>query len=162
MLVSVIFRSRWAVFCVLGLVLGSVAVAQAGARAAQKDQIKTRLIQEATWHLPNATYQTQLRLFAIGPTLGKNDGQFLGTMEFTWKLHGVCSSSAASCSGTADLVTVTKLPGGTISAAGKGLSISKGFIVPIQSGTGTFKGVSGTIDIAPNGQAEDVFNLTLP
>jgi hypothetical protein len=147
---------------VLALVFGSVAVAQAGARAAQKDQITARLIQEATWHLPNETYQTQLRLFATGPTLGKNNGQFLGTMEFTWKLHGTCSSSSASCSGTADLITVTKLPGGTISAAGKGLSVSKGFIVPIQSGTGAFKGVTGTIDIAPDGQAEDVFNLTLP
>jgi hypothetical protein len=83
-------------------------------------------------------------------------------MEFTWKLHGLCSSSTASCSGTADLTTVTKLPGGTISAAGTNLSVAKGFIVPIQSGTGNFKGVTGTIDIAPNGQAEDVFNLSIP
>jgi hypothetical protein len=147
---------------VLALAFGAVVAAQAGAKIAQKDQIKARLIQEATWHLPDSTYRTQLRLFAIGPTLGKNDGQYLGYMEFTWKLHGVCSSSAASCSGTADLITVTKLPGGTISAAGDNLSVSKGFIVPIQSGTGAFKGVSGTITIAPNGAAEDVFNLTLP
>jgi hypothetical protein len=156
------FRSRWAVFCVLALVFGAVVASQAGATAAQKDQITARLIQEATWHLPNQTYRTSLRLFAVGPTLGKNDGQFLGTMSFTWKLHGVCSSSAASCSGTADLITVTQLPGGTISAAGNNLRVANGFVVPIQSGTGAFKGVSGTIDIAPNGNAEDVFNLTLP
>jgi hypothetical protein len=144
------------------LAVCGIAAAQAGATAAQKSQITARLIQEATWHLPDQTYQTQLRLFAISPTLGKNTGQFLGTMEFTWKLYGTCSSSSASCSGTADLTTVTKLPGGTISAAGKKISVSKGFIVPIQSGTGAFKGVTGTIDIAPDGQAEDVFNLTLP
>ena len=72
------------------------------------------------------------------------------------------SSSAAGCKGTTNITTVTKLPGGTIVADGKNVSLAHGLVVPITSGTGIFKGVTGTVAIAPAGMAEDVFNLTLP
>ena len=87
----------------------------------------------------------------------------MGRMSFTWgPLHGVCSSSAAGCNGTTNIFTVTSLPGGTISAGGNNVSLSKGIVVPVTGGTGIFKGVKGTIQIAPASVAEDVFNLTLP
>jgi hypothetical protein len=57
---------------------------------------------------------------------------------------------------------VTKLPGGTITAGGKNVSLAHGLIVPIESGTGIFKGASGSIAIAPAGVAEDVFTIKLP
>jgi hypothetical protein len=87
----------------------------------------------------------------------------MGRMSFTWgPLHGECSSSAAGCNGTTNIFTVTSLPGGTISAGGNNVSLSKGIVVPVTSGTGIFKGVKGTIQIAPASVAEDVFNLKLP
>jgi hypothetical protein len=63
--------------------------------------------------------------------------------------------------GDSYLETTTKLPGGTITANGKNVSLTHGLVVPIQSGTGIFKGVKGTVDIAPNGSAVDVFKLVM-
>ena len=131
---------------------------------------KVKLVQEATYRHPHPpdgnagdTFSTTLRLFAIGNVLGFPDKTPMGTMAFTWgPLNGACSTAAASCSGTTNLLTVTKLPGGTITANGLNVSLAHGLVVPIQSGTGIFKGVKGTISIAPQGVAEDVFNLVMP
>jgi hypothetical protein len=84
-------------------------------------------------------------------------------MSFLWgPLKGECSSSAASCEGTTNIQTVTRLPGGTITAGGKNVSLASGIVVPIQSGTGIFKGVTGSIQIAPLGVAVDIFRLVMP
>ena len=131
---------------------------------------KVRLIQEATYRHshppagdPGDTFSTTLRLFAIGDVLGFPNNTPMGTMAFTWgPLNGACSTAAAECSGTTNLQTVTRLPGGTITANGTNVSLSKGLVVPIQSGTGIFKGVTGSIEIAPQGVAEDVFHLKMP
>jgi hypothetical protein len=133
---------------------------------------KVRLIQEQTIrhhksadgdNHTNDTFSTSLRLFAMGTTLGYPDGTPLGRMAFNWgPLNGTCSSSAAGCSGTTNLSTVTKLPGGTLTAGGKNVSLAHGLIVPIESGTGIFKGAKGSIAIAPAGVAEDVFTIKLP
>ena len=113
--------------------------------------------------LSKDTFSTELRLFAIGTVIGFPDNTPMGTMEFNWgPLNGNCSSSAAGCSGTTNINTFTKLPGGTLTAGGQNVSLSKGIVVPIQSGTGIFKGATGSIDIAPASIAEDVFNLKLP
>ena len=57
---------------------------------------------------------------------------------------------------------MTRLPGGTITAGSNNVSLSDGIIVPVRSGTGIFKGVTGTIQIAPLGVAVDVFHLVMP
>ena len=131
---------------------------------------KVSLIQEATYRHanpppgdPGDTFSTTLRLNAIGNVLGFPQGTPMGTMSFLWgPLKGACSSSAASCEGTTNIQTVTRLPGGTITAGGKNVSLASGIVVPIQSGTGIFKGVKGTIQIAPLGVAVDIFHLVMP
>jgi hypothetical protein len=155
-------------FILAALVLAA-AVSTAGA-VSKPVTLKVRLIQEATVRHPHPpagdpgdTFSTTLKLYAIGSVLGFPDGTPLGRMSFTWgPLHGSCSSSAPGCSGTTNIFTVTSLPGGTITAGRTNVSLSKGIVVPIQGGTGAFKGVKGTINIAPAGVAEDVFNLELP
>ncbi len=152
--------------------LGTAFAATAGAHGTLSGPVtlKVRLIQEATIRHqhppagdPGDTFSTTLKLYAIGSVLGFPDGTPLGRMSFTWgPLHGECSSSAAGCAGTTNIFTVTSLPGGTITAGSNNVSLSKGIIVPIQGGTGAFKGVKGTINIAPSGVAVDVFNLQLP
>ncbi len=112
---------------------------------------------------PGDTFSTTLRLNAVGNVLGFPAGTPMGTMAFNWgPLSGSCSSSSASCSGTTNIQTVTRLPGGTITAGSNNISLSDGIVVPVQSGTGIFKGVSGTIQIAPLGVAVDVFHLMMP
>ena len=154
------------------LLLASILAMPGEGASSRKLSFKVRLIQEQTvrHHLASNgtdmskdTFSTQLRLFAIGTVIGFPDNTPMGTMEFTWgPLNGSCSSSAGGCSGTTNISTFTKLPGGTLTAGGKNVSLSKGIIVPIQTGTGIFKGATGSIDIAPASIAEDVFNLTLP
>ncbi len=137
-------------------------------RAATKSVVITvRLIQEATYQHPHPppiglVLSTTLRLYAVGTVLGLPNNTFLGTMSFTYQLHGSCSSSAAGCTGTTNLQTVTSFPGGTITADGDHISLSSGLVVPVQSGTGIFKGVSGSIEIAPGGAASSVYRLKLP
>jgi hypothetical protein len=153
--------------------LAASALAGAGRSAAPAKGplvFKVRLIQEATYRHshppagdPGDTFSTTLRLFAIGDVLGFPNNTPMGTMAFTWgPLNGSCSTAAAECSGTTNLQTVTKLPGGTITANGTNVSLSKGLVVPIQSGTGIFKGVTGSIEIAPQGVAQDVFHIRMP
>ena len=131
---------------------------------------KVRLIQEATYRHPHPpagdpgdTFSTTLRLFAIGNVLGFPNNTPMGTMAFTWgPLNGSCSSNAAACNGTTTILTTTKLPGGTITANGKNISLSNGIILPIQSGTGVFKGVKGKVFVAPGGNHVDIFKLVMP
>lgn len=154
----------------LVVALAVVASASAAPKLNGPVSFKVRLIQEATIRHqhppagdPGDTFSTTLKLYAIGSVLGFPDGTPMGRMSFTWgPLHGICSSSAAGCNGTTNIFTVTSLPGGTISAGGNNVSLSKGIVVPVTGGTGIFKGVKGTIQIAPASVAEDVFNLTLP
>jgi hypothetical protein len=131
---------------------------------------QVRLIQEATYRHqhppagdPGDSFSTTLRLFAVGNVLGFPNNTPMGTMAFMWGplKGGSCSTAAASCSGTTNLETTTRLPGGTITANGINISLTHGLVVPIQSGTGIFKGVTGTVDVAPNGAAIDVFKLVM-
>ena len=142
----------------------------APAKSAKTVTITVRLIQEVTYQHPNGipsmpgglVLSTQLRLFAVGTVLGFPNNTYLGTMSFTYQLHGSCSSTASGCSGTTNLETLTTFPGGTISANDKQVKLSTGLVVPITGGTGVFKGVTGTVDIAPGGQASSVYHLVLP
>ena len=107
---------------------------------------------------------THLKLYAIGETLGYRAGTFLGTMSFTYHLNpSLCSGSSVGCKGSADLHTLSTFPNGTIYAGGANITLAtSGLVVPIQNGTGFFKGVSGSILIAPNDEHEAFYRLTLP
>jgi hypothetical protein len=163
-------RRLISLFVLVALGVAYVSAASAAHQLSGPVSFKVRLIQEATVRHPHPpagdpgdTFSTTLKLYAIGTVLGFPDGTPMGRMSFTWgPLHGVCSSSAAGCNGTTNIFTVTTLPGGTISAGGDNVSLSKGIVVPVTGGTGVFKGVKGSIQIAPASVAEDVFNLTLP
>lgn len=154
-------------FC-LGAALcvgASPVAASAAARAHASGKtvtITVRLIQEVTYHLPNHFLSTSLRLYAVGSVLGFPNGTYLGNMSFTYQLNGSCSASGAGCSGTTNLQTVTSFPGGTIKAGGAKIALSTGLIVPVESGTGIFKGATGSIDIAPGGQASSIYHLVIP
>lgn len=132
---------------------------------------KVRLIQEATYRHPHPpagdagdVFSTTLRLFAIGTEFGYPDNTPIGTMAFSWSFTGTfqCGSSAPGCKGTTSLQTVTKLPGGTLTANASKVNLATGLVVPILSGTGIFKGATGSISIAPAGIAVDVFHIVLP
>jgi hypothetical protein len=126
--------------------------------------INVRLIQEATFHLKDHFLQTTLHLFAVGETLGFPSNTFLGSMLFTYQFlpGSACSASTAGCTGSTALETVTTFPGGTITAGGPKIKLTTGLIVPITKGTGVFKGVTGSIVIAPGDNAESIYRLTLP
>jgi hypothetical protein len=165
-------RVRRTVPLLAALVLASILAIPGQGAASKSLTFKVRLIQEQTIRHhkssdgedhTNDTFSTQLRLFTIVSTLGISPNTPIGTMEFNWgPLNGSCTTSGSGCSGTTNITTFTKLPGGTLTAGGKNVSLSKGIIVPVTIGTGIFKGATGTIDIAPSSVAEDVFNLKLP
>ena len=148
----------------------AASIAATGQGAKGPLTFKVTLVQEATVRHPHPpagdpgdTFSTVLKLNAIGTVLGFPNGTPMGTMSFTWgPLNGACSSNAAQCNGTTNILTLTKLPGGTITANGINISLAKGIILPVQGGTGIFKGVKGTISVAPGGDHVDVFNLTMP
>jgi hypothetical protein len=126
-----------------------------------------RLIQEATYRHPHPpdgnvgdVFSTTLRLFAVGPLFGKPDKAYVGTMSFSYTFQGACSSAGAGCKGTTNLDTLSKLPGGTITANGNNVSLGRlPYVVPILRGTGTFAGASGTVSIAPSGAATEVYTI---
>jgi len=136
-------------------------------RAATKSlTINVRLIQEATFRTntpQGLRLSTTLHLFAIGEQLGFPPNTFLGSMSFSYILVGSCSASTQGCNGSlSNLITVTHFPGGTISAGGTHIKIGNGLNVPITKGTGIFKGVTGTIVVAPKFAAQSIYQLTLP
>ena len=96
--------------------------------------------------------------------LGFPDGTPMGTMAFTWGplQRRVLQLARPGATGTTNILTVTRLPGGTITANGNNVSLSKGIVVPVQSGTGIFKGVKGTIQIAPAGRRRGRLQPELP
>ena len=162
---------RWILTLAGVLALSALALPIAGGQAAARRVVfKVTLVQEATYRHahppvgdPGDTFSTTLRLNAIGSVLGFPSGTPMGTMAFTWgPLNGSCSTAAASCSGTTTISTLTRLPGGTITAGAVDVSLAKGIVVPVQGGTGIFKGVTGKISIAPSDVAVDIFELTLP
>jgi hypothetical protein len=112
---------------------------------------------------PGDVFSTTLQIFAMSPEFGKSANAKLGQMSFSYTLHGSCSSAAAGCSGTTNITTVTTFPGGTLVANRTNVPFSKaGFVLPILSGTGRFKGATGSIAVAPAGQAESNYTITLP
>ena len=163
-------RRPIALACMLALA-GTLSTAGLAAKVVKAGPLtfSVSLIQEATYrhvHPPghaNDTFSTMLKLNAIGTVLGFPNGTRMGTMAFNWgPLNGSCSSSSAFCSGTTNIQTVTTLPGGTITAGSQHVSVGNGITVPVEGGTGIFKGVKGTVYVAPGGDHVDIFKLQMP
>jgi hypothetical protein len=163
---------------VLGLVL-AVSATAAGAglasrgasdsQKASKMSITLKIIQGVTIrhaHPPAGdsgdVFSVDLKLLTIKNDFDAAPNTRVGNMNFSYLLHGSCSVAGNGCKGTVDIETMTKLPGGTITAVAKGTPIRQPFVVSIKSGTGRYKGATGNVVIAPDGAARNVYNITLP
>lgn len=162
----------------LGLVLALAAMAAgagqsartaAGGQKASKMNITLKIIQGVTVRHPHPPAGDSGDVFSVDLTLLTINNDFdaapntrVGNMSFSYLLHGSCSVAGNGCKGTVDIETTTKLPGGTITAEAKGTPIRQPFVVSIKGGTGKYKGAKGTVVIAPDGAARNVYNITLP
>jgi hypothetical protein len=110
------------------------------------------------------SYDSSLVLMNSGiAQLGKGARATVGKMQFTYTIRKQCTSFGKTCVATADFDTVTTLPGGTVTAGGKSISIAKPTIViPVTGGTGRYKGATGTVSISPTSTKLGTFALTLP
>jgi len=152
----------------LALVAASLSFA-ADAKRTASINMTLKITQGPTFRHPhppdgdaNDQFSTTLTLFTIGSQFDKPDNSRVGAMTFAYVLHGTCSSTGESCRGTADIDTSTRLPGGTITAGGKAIPLRVPFVVPIQSGTGRYKGAKGIIEVAPNGAPRSIYKIRLP
>jgi hypothetical protein len=156
----------------LAVVLLLAAGAAVGAQSASKPtnlSVTLRIIQGVTIRHPHPpqgdpgdVFSVDLTLFTINNDLDTNPNTRVGNMNFSYVLHGSCSVAGTGCKGTVDIETLTKLPGGTITATANKAPIRAPFVVSIRNGTGRYKGATGKIVIAPDGAARNIYNITLP
>ena len=149
----------------VGLAMPPSAIAKP---AATHLSFKVRFIQEATYQSKDADgtrhFKVTLRLFANGANpFNAPDNHALGTTTFAYTLKGSCSSGGGGCQGTTDIATMTRLPGGSLTANGPKVSLARPpYAVPISKGTGRFAGATGQIQIALGGKAFSQYTITLP
>jgi hypothetical protein len=153
-------------------VLAAILVSPGAGTRSRRVTFTVTLVQEQTVRHHKAsdgsdhsrdTFSTTLQLTPIGTVAGFPDKDPSATMGFEWgPLRGNCSSFVPRCAGTTTIHTVTRLPGGTLTAGGKNVSVANGIVVPVEVGTGIFKGARGTVEIAPASAHEAVFTLLLP
>jgi hypothetical protein len=94
---------------------------------------------------------------------GKPAWTRIGSMEFSYTPRNQCPSAARACVATADFDTVSMLPGGTVLASGKSISISNPTItIPVTGGTGRYAGATGTVTISPSSRKLSTYELELP
>jgi hypothetical protein len=166
---------RLTVLALVTVVAAAAVGAGQGARQAAESpkaadlNITLRIIQGVTQRVPGPpagdagdTFWVDLTLFTIKDEFDAAPNTRVGNMRFSYLLHGSCSVSGNGCKGTVDITTTTKLPGGTITAGVKGTPIRQPFVVSINKGTGRYKGAKGTVVIAPDGAARNIFKITLP
>jgi len=109
------------------------------------------------------TSVSSLKLVTLTAQLGRPAGATLGTMRFSYTIRKQCTSFGKTCIATADFETVTTLPGGTVIANGKAVSIAQPSItIPVAGGTGRFAGARGTVTISPSSTKTSTYNLSLP
>jgi hypothetical protein len=159
-------------FWLVGVVaLLAVAVAAPGqSKSSANINVTLKIVQGVTKRIPHPpngdegdVFQVVLTLVAIKPEFGKDAESRVGSMTFSYIMHGVCGTKVGEgCKGTVDVQTRSNLPDGTIMAAADGLPIRAPFIVNINRGTGRYTGARGKIVIAPEGQARNVYQITLP
>ena len=154
---------------VLCLAVATGAAAGQSAGKPSKLVITLRITQGVTVRHPHPPTGDAGDVFSVDLTLFTTANDFdaapntrVGNMNFAYLLHGSCSVAGNGCKGTVDIDTMTKLPGGTITASAKGVPIRQPFVVGIKSGTGRFAGATGRVVIAPDGSAKNVYSITLP
>jgi hypothetical protein len=157
---------RLALLAALTLVL--VAPAQA-VRASHSETLTLSIIQHGTTRTPHPplgdqgdVFTTTLLLSNTAAALGKPAKAAVGAMTFQYVLHGTCSTE--SCAGaTADIVAISRLPGGTLTAIDNGVKLSRPpILVPITKGTGAFKGVTGMLAVGAASSPINTYKLKLP
>lgn len=107
-------------------------------------------------------FTTTILLSNTVAALGKGAHASVGAMTFQYVLHGTCSTE--SCAGaTADIVAITRLPGGTITAVDDGVKLGRPpILIPITKGTGIFKGATGMLAVGAAASPINTYKLTLP
>jgi hypothetical protein len=94
---------------------------------------------------------------------GRAAHALVGTMQFTYTIRKQCTSFSPRCLATADFTTVTSLPGGTVNASGRSISIANPeIVIPVTGGTGRYKDAHGTVSISPTSEKLSTYRLRLP
>jgi hypothetical protein len=155
---------------VLLVLLAMVLVAPAEAAPAVRSETLTlSIVQHGTVRTPHPppgdegdVFTTTLLLSNTVAALGKPARASVGSMSFQYVLHGTCSTE--SCAGaTADIVAISRLPGGTITASEDGVKLGKPpIVIPITKGTGIFKGVTGVLSVGAESRPINTYQLRLP
>jgi hypothetical protein len=110
------------------------------------------------------TYESSLALRNAGiAQLGLGSHANAGSMKLGYTIRRQCRAFTKSCVATADFHTVTTLPGGTVLADGKAISIATPEIrIPVTGGTGRFRGARGLVTISPASTRISTYRLTVP
>jgi hypothetical protein len=157
---------RVAFLVLLALVL--ITPAQ-GVRSAHSQTLTLGIIQHGTVRTPHPplgdegdVFTTTLLLNNTVAALGKPAKSSVGAMTFQYVLHGTCSTE--SCAGaTADIVAISRLPGGTITASENSVKLGKPpIVIPITKGTGIFKGATGRLSVGAESRPINTYQLKLP
>jgi hypothetical protein len=155
----------------VGLLAAVGAVLAAGARPATTLSFTVKTKQGPTSMHPHPPvgavgdrFDSSLRLVnGPFPQLGRRAHAVVGRMAFTYTIRRQCTSFRRRCVATADFDTVTTLPGGTVIANGRGISIAHPMIdIPVVGGTGRYRGVRGSVAISPTSSKVSTYRLTLP
>jgi hypothetical protein len=157
---------RVAASILLALVL--IGPAQA-VRTAHSQTLTLGITQHGTVRTPHPpegdagdVFTTTLFLSNTVAALGKPAKASVGGMTFQYVLHGKCSTE--SCAGaTADIIAISRLPGGTITASEDGVKLGKPpIVIPITKGTGVFAGAKGTLSVGAESRPINTYKLRLP
>jgi hypothetical protein len=150
------------------VVLVLVAPAQA-IGSGRTETLTLGIIQHGTTRTPHPplgdegdVFTTTLLLNNTVAALGRASKASVGAMSFQYVLHGKCSTE--SCAGaTADIVAISRLPGGTITASENRVKLGKPpILIPITKGTGIFKGVTGMLSVGAESRPINTYQLKFP
>src|SRR5262249_32809831 len=119
---------RVALLAVVALVLAAPAQ---GVRTTHDETLVLGIVQHGTTRTPHPpagdaadVSTTTLRLTTTAAAFGKAAHASVGAMTSQYVLHGTCSTE--SCAGaTADIVAISRLPGGTITATDNGVALGR-------------------------------------
>jgi hypothetical protein len=157
---------RAALLVLLALVLAGSAQAT---RSAHSQTLTLAIIQHGTTRTPHPplgddgdVFTTTLLLNNTVAALGRPAKASVGSMSFAYVLHGKCSTE--TCAGaTADIVAISRLPGGTITASENRVKLGRPpILVPITKGTGAFKGATGLLSVGAASRPINTYQLKLP
>ena len=157
---------RVAVLVLVALVLSASAQASGASRS---EKLVLGIIQHGTIRDPHPplgdegdVFTTTLLLSNTVAALGKPAKASVGSMSFQYVLHGKCSTE--SCAGaTADIVAISRLPGGTITASEDGVKLGKPpIVIPITKGSGIFEGARGVLAVGAESRPLNTYQIKLP